>query len=216
MISGETARPQTPEKLFRVLSLDGGGAKGVYTLGALKEVEAVAKAPLCEVFDLVFGTSTGAIIAALIGLGYQIEKIEDLYFEMIPKIMGHRFSGSRSAALKAEAERVFGRDDFSAFKIPIGIVCTNYDLERPMVFKYPVEQAHGRAATFKAGFGCTITEAVVASCSAYPFFKKVKLKTENQGYPLVIDGGYVANIPPFSHLLMRTKRSSKIFRKSRS
>ena len=141
------------------------------------------------------GTSTGAIIAALIGLGYQIEKIEDLYFEMIPKIMGHRFSGSRSAALKAEAERVFGRDDFSAFKIPIGIVCTNYDLERPMVFKYPVEQAHGRAATFKAGFGCTITEAVVASCSAYPFFKKVKLKTENQGYPLVIDGGYVANNP---------------------
>jgi patatin-like phospholipase/acyl hydrolase len=47
------------EKHFRVLSLDGGGAKGVYTLGVLKEVEAMANAPLYEVFDLVFGTSTG-------------------------------------------------------------------------------------------------------------------------------------------------------------
>ena len=57
---------------FRVLSLDGGGSKGVYTLGVLKEVEAIVKAPLCNVFDLVFGTSTGSIIAALIALGYVI------------------------------------------------------------------------------------------------------------------------------------------------
>ncbi len=48
----DTIRP------FRVLSLDGGGSKGVYTLGVLKEVEAIVKAPLCTAFDLVFGTST--------------------------------------------------------------------------------------------------------------------------------------------------------------
>ncbi len=57
------------DDLFRVLSLDGGGAKGFYTLGVLKEIEGLLKCPLYKRFDLVFGTSTGAIIAALIPLG---------------------------------------------------------------------------------------------------------------------------------------------------
>ena len=51
------------ESSCRVLSLDGGGAKGFYTLGALKEIEALIGGKLCERFDLVFGTSTGAVIA---------------------------------------------------------------------------------------------------------------------------------------------------------
>ncbi len=138
MISNDKIRLKDTKKLFRVLSLDGGGAKGVYTLGVLKEVEAVAKVPLYEVFDLIFGTSTGSIIAALIALGYKIEEIENLYFEIIPKIMQHRFSRGRTLALKAEAEKLFKKQDFSAFKKPIGIVCTNYDFERPMVFNFRV------------------------------------------------------------------------------
>ena len=148
-----------------------------------------------KVFDLIFGTSTGSIIAALIALGYKTEEIEKLYFKIIPKIMQHRSSRGRTIALKAEAEDLFKQQDFSAFKTFIGIVCTNYDFERPMVFKYSVLQSHGRAATFKPGFGCTIAEAVVASCAAYPFFQKIKIKTENQGEQLVMDGGYVANNP---------------------
>ena len=45
-----------------VLSLDGGGAKGFYTLGGLKEIEAMAGRPLYQCFDLIFGTSTAARI----------------------------------------------------------------------------------------------------------------------------------------------------------
>ena len=44
------------EKNCRVLSLDGGGAKGFYTLGALKEIEGLVGGKLCDRFDLVFGT----------------------------------------------------------------------------------------------------------------------------------------------------------------
>ena len=195
MMSDDKIQLHSTSKPFRVLSLDGGGAKGVYTLGVLKEVEALANAPLCEVFDLIFGTSTGSIIAALIALGYRIEAIEELYFTIIPKIMQHRLSSGRTKALKAQAEELFAEQTFSAFKMPIGIVCTNYDFERPMIFKYSVQQSHGRAATFKPGFGCTIAEAVVASCAAYPFFDKVNVKTENQGKQLLMDGGFVANNP---------------------
>jgi predicted patatin/cPLA2 family phospholipase len=178
-----------------VLSLDGGGAKGVYTLGVLKEVEAAAKVRLCEVFDLVFGTSTGSIIAALIALGYKVQEIEDLYFEIIPRIMSHGFRPGRTAALRLEAIELFGQRDFTAFKTLVGIVCTNHDLERPMVFKNSIAQAHGRTATFKPGFGCTIAQAVTASCSAYPFFSMTRLTTANQGDQLLMDGGYVANNP---------------------
>jgi predicted acylesterase/phospholipase RssA len=195
MISDDKIRPHATAKPFRVLSLDGGRAKGIYTLGVLKEVEAMANAPLCEVFDLIFGTSTGSIIAALIALGYRIEEIENLYFTLIPKIMKRHFSGERTKALKAEAEKLFVDQDFTAFKTLIGIVCTNHDFERPMVFKNSVQQSHGRAATFKPGFGCTIAEAVVASCAAYPFFEKVTVKTENQGELSLMDDGYVANNP---------------------
>jgi uncharacterized protein len=49
-------------KLFRVLSLDGSGAKGFYTLGALMEVEALVGRRLCEKFDLIYGTSTGELV----------------------------------------------------------------------------------------------------------------------------------------------------------
>ena len=64
---------------FRILSLDGGGAKAFYTIGVLEEIEAMMKQPLHGCFDLIFGTSTGAIIAALIARGDTMEQIRTLY-----------------------------------------------------------------------------------------------------------------------------------------
>jgi uncharacterized protein len=43
-----------PPKLCRILSLDGGGAKGFYTLGVLKGIEGTLGAPLHKHFDLVY------------------------------------------------------------------------------------------------------------------------------------------------------------------
>jgi predicted acylesterase/phospholipase RssA len=77
----------------------------------------------------------------------------------------------------------------------VGIVATRWALEKPMIFKSSVGQAHGRKATFVPGFGCTIADAVRASCSAYPFFKKVTLATEGGHDVELIDGGYCANNP---------------------
>ena len=63
------------EKPYRVLTLDGGGAKGFYTLGALREIEGLVDMRLHEKFDLIFGTSTGAIIAAMLALGHSVDEI---------------------------------------------------------------------------------------------------------------------------------------------
>ena len=96
------------EKRLNILVLDGGGSKGVYTIGVLKELELRLGSPLCEHFDLIFGTSTGSIIAALIALGYEIPKIEELYLTLIPNIMSKSSKSGRSKALKEEADKIFG------------------------------------------------------------------------------------------------------------
>src|SRR5437764_8104001 len=111
----DTTSAATPTKLTaelpkdglcRILSLDGGGAKGFYTLGVLREIEGMLKCPLYKRFDLVFGTSTGAIIAALVALGYDIEEIHKLYKEHVPRIMKARGRRRKSAALAALATEV--------------------------------------------------------------------------------------------------------------
>lgn len=68
-----------PGKLFRVLTLDGGGAKGFYTLRILREIEAMIGCRLHERFDLIFGTSTGSIITAMLALGKSVPEIIALY-----------------------------------------------------------------------------------------------------------------------------------------
>jgi len=50
-------------KLFRILSLDGGGIRGVVTTRILSELERRAEKPIRDLFDLVVGTSTGGMLA---------------------------------------------------------------------------------------------------------------------------------------------------------
>lgn len=181
--------------LYRILSLDGGGAKGFYTLGVLREIEAMISCPLYKRFDLVFGTSTGAIIAALIALGYEVDAIHSLYRDHVPAVTRARGPEAKSKALETLGTTVFGHTKFDAVKTGIGIVATRWIIEKPMIFKGAVAQAHGRVGTFVPGFGCTISDAVQASCSAYPFFARKIVTTAAGDRVELIDGGYCANNP---------------------
>ena len=184
------------DKIIKVLSLDGGGAKGFYSLGVLREVEAMlGHQPLCEHFNLVYGTSTGSIIASLIALGYSVKEINELYRTHVPRITKPRRPSEKSAALKALAEEVYGDKKFDAVKTGIGVVTTKWMIERPMIFKGSISQAHGRTASFAPGFGVTISDAVQASCSAYPFFNRKRVVTSAGDDIELVDGGYCANNP---------------------
>ena len=130
-------------RICRILSLDGGGSKGFYTLGVLHEIEGMLDVPLHERFDLVFGTSTGAIIAALIALGFSVNEIHTLYKKHVPIIMGKRSAKDRTAALKNLADEVFEDKYFTDTQTGIGIVATKWLIERPMIFKSSITQAHG-------------------------------------------------------------------------
>lgn len=80
----------------KILSLDGGGIRGALTLGYLKRLEDILKEKfkdkpdfrLCDYFDLVGGTSTGAIIAASLAIGKTVDEITRLYMDLGGKIFG--------------------------------------------------------------------------------------------------------------------------------
>ncbi|MGB3077834.1 MAG: patatin-like phospholipase family protein, partial [Saprospiraceae bacterium] len=81
----------------RILSLDGGGIRGVLTLGFLERLEdMLAKENndpdfrLCDYFDLIGGTSTGSIIATSLAIGMKASEIKHKYFELGSKIFGHK------------------------------------------------------------------------------------------------------------------------------
>jgi patatin-like phospholipase/acyl hydrolase len=183
------------DKPCRVLSLDGGGAKGFYTLGVLREVEGLLGCQLHERFDLIFGTSTGAIIAALLSLGHSVDEIYRLYKEHVPRIMQKKSAHEKSAALGTLSAEVFGDTMCDKIKTGIGIVTTRWVQETPMIFKASVEQAHGRVGTFVPFFGVSVGDAVQASCSAYPYFNVKTVTTAADDNVQLIDGGFCANSP---------------------
>lgn len=183
------------DKFFRILSLDGGGAKGFYTLGVLHEVEKLCGGRLCEKFDLIYGTSTGSIIGALLALGHSVDEVYSLYDEHVLEVVGKKTKWGKSRALQKLAHEVFGRFSVADMKTGVGIVATRWVIEKPMIFKASAAQAHGRKASFIPFFGVEVGEAVQASCSAYPFFNRKFVKTESGENIELIDGGYCANNP---------------------
>lgn len=81
-VAGRSSRP------FRVLSLDGGGMRGVYAstyLGELAEAFArKRRVPALDVgkgFDLIVGTSTGGIVACALAAGVPLRDVVALYRE---------------------------------------------------------------------------------------------------------------------------------------
>ena len=191
-------------QLFRVLSLDGGGSKGMFSVGALIETEAMLKKECYELFDLVYGTSVGSIIAALIATRHSAERIRELFLDEIPEIMRWIRPARRSQALQSMLRSMFQDQGFdeSGLATKLGIVATRTDVDRPMIFKTSSAQVIRGAGSFIPGFGATLAEAVMASCAARPFFNLVSVPTGMREAPVdAIDGGFVANNPSLFALI---------------
>src|SRR3954447_411408 len=105
----------------RMLALDGGGIRGVLTLQILKRIEELlaggnAAFRLCDYFDYIGGTSTGAIIAAGLARGQSVAELIEFYKttgpEMFEKthLLRRLRSLYQSDPLKAQLQDVFGKD----------------------------------------------------------------------------------------------------------
>lgn len=95
-------------KPYRVLSLDGGGMRGIYTAAFLdkltRQFGQIRGEPALDLgrgFDLITGASTGAIVGCALAIGRPMSEIVDLYREHGPKIFPHRIAGRGSVIFRA-------------------------------------------------------------------------------------------------------------------
>jgi len=78
-----------------ILCLDGGGMRGILTIQLLKRLEKEVGMACYQLFDMVAGTSTGAIIAGLIVTKHTALQIEGLYQQLVSEVFDRRFLGNR-------------------------------------------------------------------------------------------------------------------------
>jgi patatin-like phospholipase/acyl hydrolase len=89
---------------IRILSLSGGGVRGIFQAVFLREIASQLKKPIRDQFDLIAGTSTGAIVALGIALNVNLDKIVELFEEqgdkIFPEDVRRRSQWTLSYALK--------------------------------------------------------------------------------------------------------------------
>lgn len=84
------------DKKFKILSIDGGGIRGIFPAMLLADLEAKLKADgkekwqIYQNFDLICGTSTGGIIAIALALGIPAQEIYELYINKANTIFGSK------------------------------------------------------------------------------------------------------------------------------
>lgn len=179
----------------RVLTIDGGGIKGVFPAAFLADLESELDQPLASYFDLIVGTSTGGIIALGLGLGIPAADILRFYEEKGPGI----FKGSKRvgllkqlftakydpAPLRSALEEVFGDGRLGESSTRLVIPALNLSTGQVNVFK----TAHHER--FERDYKMLAVDVAMATAAAPTYFPTHRL---TNGVPLV-DGGMWANNP---------------------
>ena len=139
----------TPGQKRKILSLDGGGIRGVLTLEILAEIERQLKTQLnkddsfrlSDYFDYIGGTSTGAIIAAGLSLGMSVQQLLDFYQDKGAAMFDKAFLLKRvkyfynDGPLAKELKNTFGDGNLeltsTQFKCLLLIVTMNRSTDSP-------------------------------------------------------------------------------------
>lgn len=154
----EQSNAENPVK-YRILSLDGGGFRGVFSAAMLIEVEKAIREinphkRLNDYFDCIAGTSTGALLAAGIALGISSEKLLEFY-----KNNGKRIFPSRIRWLRQNLRITSNFFPISLYRHEY---CWNKKEGLPAVLRdelHPTEFAHLREA-YKPGSPVTMRDIV--------------------------------------------------------
>jgi len=114
-----------------ILSLDGGGMRGILTIQLLKKIEEIAGIKCYELFDMIAGTSTGGIIAGLLLKGKSAGEVELLYEELINEVfhkrpIGNRFINPPQYSKKKYRERL---KEIAGYSMTLEEACAVHDLD---------------------------------------------------------------------------------------
>lgn len=143
------------DSLFQILSLDGGGIKGLFSAAVLAKVEEDLGVNVAEHFDLITGTSTGGIIALGLGLGLRPREIVQFYVSEGPSIFRKKRRITSLCSLwrqkypqeplKTALQRCFGDKRLADSQKRLVIPSYNLDKDEVYLFKNPAPRsAHPR------------------------------------------------------------------------
>jgi hypothetical protein len=204
----------------RVLSLDGGGIRGRLTLEYLAAIETLlrkrtgrADLLLCDYFDLIGGTSTGAILAATLACGMSVADLQQLYNELGPKVFSQ--TGIRIPLLAPKFpskplqdllnERLGSDTTLGSDRVRTGLMVMTKRLDTGS--PWPLHNhPNGRYAAEDCALN--LAEIVRASTAAPTYFDPESLEIHSRSGSVVkgafVDGGVTPFNDPALQLLMLT------------
>lgn len=207
-------------KMKRILSLDGGGIRGVLTLGFLEKIEKTVQKKennpnlkLCDYFDLIGGTSTGAIIAAGLSIGMTASEIKNLYLSLGDIIFGNKRSFFKNSfkwykadydykPLEKELKKVFKNYTLGSDKIKTSLCIVT---KRADTFSTWPLTNHPDAKYFEQNKGILLHKLIRASAAAPTYFQPQKINVGNNEIGTFIDGGVsLVNNPSLQLFLLAT------------
>ena len=216
----------TGNQPHKLLALDGGGIRGIIPLKVLVRMERLLKETLgaddsfrlCQFFDYIAGTSTGAIIAAGLSLGMTAQELLDFYIEVGPQMFEPRFVLERVNSLyKADPLRIKLEDTFGAnttlapehLKCLMLAVTRNHTTDSPWPISSNPLAKYNDISRPDCNLQIPIWNIVRASTAAPVFFPPEKIvwdPTDDSKAFLFVDGGMTPyNNPAFVLYRMATE-----------
>ncbi|KAK4888939.1 hypothetical protein LTR27_012219 [Elasticomyces elasticus] len=195
IVSGGTPSNFRDDEGLCLLSLDGGGVRGLSTLYVLKHImdrlnaarkqKGLGSVKPCEIFDVIGGTSTGGLIAIMLGrLGMDVTECIQAYKDMMKGI----FEQSRPAKLWAKVPMYPTgkiKPSFSSARLRDAV--TKLCAQRSMAAAGPLNDGTERAFN---NITPSIVEAALATSAATSYFE-----TATIGNRKFVDGGLAVNNP---------------------
>ncbi|HZM15962.1 MAG TPA: patatin-like phospholipase family protein [Candidatus Krumholzibacteria bacterium] len=194
--------------MIRVLSIDGGGIRGIIPAMVLAEIERRTGRRIAELFDIIAGTSTGGILA--LGLtrpgpgaapSYTAEALIELYVTEGSKI----FSRSRWHRLRSLGNLVEEKYPARGIEAVLGqyfgatrlkealteVVITSYEIERRTAWFF-----RSRKARLRPDYDFPMKHVARATSAAPTYFEPMRIASpDGDNYYALIDGGVFANNP---------------------
>jgi uncharacterized protein len=207
----------------RLLALDGGGVRGIISIAFLERMEAVlaeradGAARLGDWFDLVGGTSTGAVIAGAIALGLTVADLKHFYLRLAPNVFRRPFwrvmglqAKFDAQALRREIEQVVGDRTLGSDDLVTGlcIVTKRMDTGSPWIVannsRAPYWETPADGA-FTGNRHYRLANLVRASTAAPAYFDPELLPiVDGALHGLFIDGGVTPHQNPALALFLMT------------
>jgi patatin-like phospholipase/acyl hydrolase len=194
---------------MRVLSIDGGGIRGLLPATVITEIEARTGKPAAELFHLLVGTSIGGITVMALTVPdskdprkprYRAKALVDFYAEVAPRIFsisvprrlrtGDRLLQQKypNEVVEEVLDEVFGDTPLAAALAPTMVTAYDTERRRPLMFK------SGKAKR-EPEWNLPMRIVGRAAIAAPTYFEPLRLETATGERCTCVDGGVYANNP---------------------